>query len=550
MLTSRDDIVGRLKEWYDPEYYDSMYRQMKYAFGEPWDANYQSAGVSGGRFPHWPDINVKNLLVAQSRRILTSQFIGLSKVMYNDPEPEYPSLDAMTAESRKQFLLNRWRQTNWSQEEQCAFMEGDGFGIGFLQIGLIKGPKGKQMITARHSPTLLTLGDRNERNPSRWKGICFVHYVPAAEAKKRWGSQIDGYVQKQFDGQQSQPIEAVRIFEYLDMGYAGGSATRALIPGDFDNEPLDRSDNTCQCLPFSSYIHFLAPGMRRPTGRVVLQMAIQEGFNEIEDYMRSVMVGGKGFDVATVEHYEPQDIKAVRNGDDIRLVRRKQPQDVTGPWERVPPAQLSADVFNRIEYLERRFNEASGVTDFDTGNLSSTQRTLGENQLVDQRGQVQGSWSVRQMIAFREQTFTVAAKMAGMFDRDETTIEYFGGQVPVNVEQFPESTAEAFCSQEARPVISEESMTYQDQKVKNELRRRQLMELLPLVQMGMYNPRWWAEEVLKTIGEKDTRKAIMIPETNGMGQDPMAMIQGLMGGQGENPNMGPGGPTQLQQRIA
>jgi len=350
---------------------------------------------------------------------------------------------------------------------------------------------------------------------------------------------------------QSQPIDAVRIFEYYDMGIAGSEPTRALIPGDFDNKPLKVEANTCGCLPMSNYVHFLAPGMRRPTGRVILQMAIQEGFNEIEDYMRSVMVGGKGFDVANVENFEAQDIKAIRAGEDIRLVRRKQPRDVTGDWERVPPAQLNPDVFSRLEYLERRFNEASGITEFDTGNLSAQDRTLGENQLVDQRGQVQGSWSVRQMIAFRERTFTVAAQMAAKFDRDPTTIEYFGGQVPVNAEQFPESTAEAFCAQEARPVISEESMTYQDQKVKNEMRRRQLMELLPLVQMGLYNPRWWGEEILKTIGEKDTRKALMIPETAGLGQDPMSQLMGMVqGGQGANPNMGPGGPAQLQQRIA
>jgi uncharacterized protein YbbK (DUF523 family) len=93
-------------------------------------------------------------------------------------------------------------------------------------------------------------------------------------------------------------------------------------------------------------------------------------------------------------------------------------------------------------------------------------------------------------------------------------------------------------------------MTYQDQKVKNQMRLQQLKQILPEVQMGMYNPRWYAEEVLKCLGEKDMRKAIMIPDTSGMGTDPLAALQGMLGVMGANPNMGPGGPGNLQQGIA
>lgn len=541
-LSTPAQIKDRLLEMYDPEWHESVYRQMKYAFGESWDKN--AGSTDAGTFPHFPDISIKNLAIGQSRRVLGAQFIGLSKVMYNDPEAEYQTLEPMEAEARKQFILKRWRDTNWSTEEQGAFMDGDAFGMGHLQHGLVRGPNGKQMITVRHSPTLLTLGDRSERNPSRWRSVCFVQYIPAEDALKAWGDKAVPHIADHYDGNQAAPVKSMRVFEYYDLGMGGSDPTYALIPGDLSNEPLKTSANDFGakygCLPHSTYIHFLAPGMRRPTGRVVMQMATQEAINEIEDYMRSVMVGGKGFDIGDPKHYEAQDIKAVRDGKGVRFVRRTTDRSIAGDWERVQPMSITADTLARLDYLERRFTEESGITDFDRGNLSSEKRTLGENQLADQRGQVQGSWSVRQMIAFREETFAKAAKNAAMYDKDETTIEFFGGQAPVNVASLPESMAEAFCSQECRPTISEESMTYMDSKAKMEMRRQQLESIFPYVQAGMFNPRWWAEEMAKAIGEKDFRKAIQIPEAASMGQDPMAMLGQLVGGSDAGTNMGPG----------
>lgn len=511
MLTSNDDIQDFLKEMYDPDWYDSLYNQTKYAFGEPW--NKQSGGSKGGQFPHFADVSAKNLQIGQSRKILGSQFIGLSKVMYNDPEAEYPTLEPMEAEGRKNLLLKRWRDGGWSTEEQCAFMDGDGLGIGYLQHGLMKGPTGKQMITVRHSPTVLTLGDRSERNPYRWRGICFVQYIPADIAISTWGEmKVGSYIQDHYDGVNGQPVKALRVFEYYDTGIAGGSATRALIPGDFGNEPLERKDNPFQGLPFSCYIHFLAPGMRRPIGRIVLSMATQEAINEVEDYQRSTMIGGKGFDIADTTSYESEDLKAVKNGQAPRMVRRKQPRQTGGDWERVTPMEISQTSLARLEYLERRFTAESGQTDFDNGLMAAEKRTLGENQLADQRGQVQGSWSVRQMIQFREQTFETACRHAALFDREPAFIEYFGGQVPVNDPQRPESSAAAFCSMPAHPVISEDAMTYQDTKAKLAQRQAQLETLFPYVQAGIFNARWWGEEMAKAFGEKDMRKALQIPE--------------------------------------
>lgn len=513
MLSKPDDIRDFLLEMYDPEWHESIYRQQCYAFGEPW--NKQSTGSrEGGRFPHFPDVSAKNLLIGQSRKILGSQFIGLSKVLYNEPEPEYPDLEPMEAEGRKNLLLKRWRDGSWNVEEQCAFMDGDGLGIGFLQHGLIKGPTGKQMVTVRHSPTVLTLGDRGERNPYRWRAICFVQYIPADLAIQRWGKdKVEPYLETHYDGQNSQPCKQMRIFEYYDTGIGGGDPTMALIPGDMGNPALERKENPFMGLPFSCYIHFLAPGMQKPVGRIVLSMATQEAINEVEDYQRSVMVGGKGFDVGSPTEYETADLKLVREGKSPRLVRRRvSRQSAYDAWERVTPMEISQTSIARLEYLERRFTAESGQTDFDNGLMSAEKRTLGENQLADQRGQVQGSWSIKQALEFRQGTFATACRHAALFDREPAFIPYFGGMVPVNDPARPESLASAFCSMPADPIISEEAMTYEAAKVKQQRRLDELDRIAPYVQAGLFNPRWFGEEVLKAFGEKDLRKALQIPE--------------------------------------
>lgn len=511
MLTSSTDIRDFMMEMYEPEWHSSIYRQISYTYGEP--QREQGISQDSGRFPHFPDVSPKSLMIAQSRMILNAQFSGLAKVMYNDPEAEYPTLDPITGETRKNFLLARWRAGGWSNEEHAAYIEGRGCGIGFLQHGLVKGPTGKQMVTVRHSPTVLTLCDRGERNPYRWRGIVFVQYIPADIAKSRWGAKaVEPHLETHYDGTNSQPVRALRVFEYYDTGFAGGTPTRAIIPGNFDAAPLERKANEFGMLPMSCYVHFLAPGMRKPIGEIVLSMAIQQGINEVEDYQRSVMVSGRGFDVGRPGDYEAQDLKAIRDGKGIRFVRRTTAQDTAGPWERVPPMEMSQTSSVRLESLHRQFTAATGQTDADRGQFTESKRTATENQIVDQRSQTQGSWSVRQTIAFRESTFLVAASNAALFDREPTTIEFFGGQAVVNDPMQPDSIASEFCSEICHPKISEEAVTFMDVRTKQQVRMNQLNGISQYVGT-MISPRWFGEELMKAMNEKDFRKALMIPDT-------------------------------------
>lgn len=529
-ISAKEDVTKRLRQSFDSDYYDSIFRQMNYAFGEPWNPS-AVGGHSSGSMPYYPDISAQTQEVGRSRRILNAQFVGLSRVMYNDPEAEFPFLPKMEAEARKGFLLARWRGDNygagcWADEEHRAFMDGDGTGLGFLQIGLQADREGYQLVTVRHSPALMTLGDRHERSPDRWRYVAFVHYMPAEDAIERYGSRVEPYVRLGFDGVNSEALEFIRLFEYYDMGVAGAEPTRMVILGEFDGEVLESGENPFECLPFSHYLHFYAPGMRRPIGRILLQMATQEAINEVEELMRWAMQRGKPLDIIDSSAYDPQSLERFRTGRGEGFVHRNRPR--SGPqdmWERVPAMEISQTTLARLATLEAQFNADSSTTEYERGGMPRGDRTATEVQTLTSRSATQGLWSVRQLIQFRERTFEKAAKVAAMYDRSPVEVEMFGSLVPVNVPGIPESSCEQFLSRPAKALVSEESMTFQDLETRRSKRLAYLFSLLPVVQMGLLNPSWWAEEVLKAGGEKDFRAAMA-----GQGAPMMAGPEGGEGG--------------------
>src|SRR5437660_1005814 len=116
-LTSADAITTRLREGYEPGYYDSLHQQTKYAFGEPWKAETISGGIAGGGdFPDFPDIRPRLGELGRSKRILNASFVNLSRTFGMDPQPEFPQVDKRIGEIRKQFWLKRYNDLGWRQE--------------------------------------------------------------------------------------------------------------------------------------------------------------------------------------------------------------------------------------------------------------------------------------------------------------------------------------------------------------------------------------------------------------------------------------------------
>ena len=521
-LTSKEDIKQLLLEAYDPEYYAQLYRQMCYAFGEKWRG--RVTGVTDeGDFPIFPDIVVRFLEIGQSRKIFTSQYIGLSKIMYMTPKPEFPQLDKFTAETVAQFYLKRANSPygKWGDELDFAFMEGDGLGIGWVQIGAKTNPNtGYQYVSLRHSPTVQTLWSRHARNPGSTDWICFVHHYPKHEAFRLFGEKnCKDHVRDMWDNFGSHKLEIVRIFEYYDIGITG-APTRAIIPGMMTNPPIRYEKNPYPCIPAAHMLHVVAPGMRRPIGRIALQMQDQEALNDVERYLRKVLKS-PSFDIVDVTMLDTDDLRRVSAGDQNVKVKMTSNKANAVPYYRIPSAEAANTILALKEMYETNISQSSGTTDFDRGTQPSKTRTLGENMMVREDGQVQSGRTERQAAELHRSTCEKVLKIANVIDRDPLMLDIFGYNVPINEPSEPMSYIQNFLAEESEVIVDEAAIQKKDLMRERAQRLQELQVLTPFVGPGMVSPQWFIEEHIKAIGE-DPKVVIDQSAVGG------AMQQGMM----------------------
>lgn len=512
MRTPAEEITKRLLQGFDPDYFASLYRQMCYTFGDDWGKSQRVATLNGRLFPDWPEIIVRYMEVGRSRRILNSQFIGLSRSMGNEPAPEFPQLDKFTAEVRKQWYMTRYAGRNyegeWAAEHENAFMDGDGLGLGFLAWGLMSNPKTQyQHVTCEYSPAVLTIFDRHARTPGRADWIAFCKYLPYHKAELLLGKKVaQEYVRNLYDTSASSgaayPLEVVRIFDYYDLGMGKGSPTRAIIPGDLGNAPVDISDNVFECIPLSYMEYFTAPGMRRATGRIVMQMATQEGLNEIERFLRSCLKN-PGFSIADVRQLDRRDIARLNAGETNVIVRLTNPIPGVEPFIRVQGAEVANTILQLWTMLERQFNADSGTNDLDRGNQLEQTKTLGEAELLASRSDTQSAWSGVQATRLHRRSVEMATKIGMKFDRDPVLLDVFGDNILFNDPAKPNTWMENWLSEPSKVLIGADQLKVKDNQMDMALKRRLVEGLSPLVQMGLISPQKFAEEMLRASGFTD-----------------------------------------------
>ena len=507
-ITSTDTIKANLLQGYDPQWYASLYRQMCYSFGDDWN-KIKSVRGEHGTFPDFPEITVKYMEVGRSRRILNSAFIGLSRTMGNDPSPEFPQLDKFTAEVRKQWYMSRYAgsmyEGEWAQVHADAFMDGDGLGVGFVQFGLKSNPKTQfQYVTCEYSPAVLTLYDRHERTPDRARWMAFAKYLSVDQAAAMLGwKKAKEHSRPLNDGDQTYPLEVVRVFDYYDIGIGPkGTPTRALICGDLANAPITVTENDFECIPQSHMLYFMAPGMKRPTGRIVMQMSTQEGLNEIERFLRKALKN-PGFNIIDVTQFDKRDVARLNAGETNVNLRLTTPRPGVPPFYRVEGAEVAQTILYLRDMYERQFNTDSGTSDLERGNQLTQTKTLGEAQLLDQRSQTQSSWSDIQALKMHRRSVEMAVHIGEKFDRDPLLLDIFGDNILFNDPAVPSTYMNNWLAEPSKAMIAADSIRARDNQMDLALRRRTIVELGDLVQMGLISPQKFAEERLRASGFND-----------------------------------------------
>jgi hypothetical protein len=377
-----------------------------------------------------------------------------------------------------------------------------------VQVVLKTNPRtGLQRVSIEHVPATNIIWDRLERNPARSPFMAFVKYLGREEAEQRFGKKVaDRYVHGLFENASgsyastTNPIEAMRVIEYYDTGFGKrGVPTRAIIADDLGGEVIELAENEFETVPFAPYVHFVTPGMRRPVGRVLLQMATQEAINEFERHMRSAMKQIP-YDLVDVDQIDPDDLQRITDGDFDGPPIKWNASKGMEPVHRIPGMDVSQSTLAWGARLEDQFTTDSGTSEFERGQFSPTSRTLGENQLVDERSKVQGVWSTLQMTLFQRRKIAKVLDVAARFDRDPLTVSIFGHPVPLNDPRFPQSSIAAFLEQKSRVVVDTDSLAFSDLGMKRQQKLNELNTLAPLVQMGQISPQWYTQECLQAIG--------------------------------------------------
>lgn len=543
-LTKWQDASDLLKQSYDVDYYDSMYRRLRFSMGHSWKS-WNGSGAGSGDIPCYPDVQSLYHEVGVGNNIITAQAIAVESAMYAEPRPEFPQLNEVSAEVRQKWFLARrngavdWvpdqdpakgkRATGggWAEDDHYVVMDGDGLGSGFLQVGLEVGESGRQRVTARHSPRLYTLGDRSERNPAKWRYIAFIQPIAYNQAVAMFGADVaaNHKTYSVDSGTDQSTFEVVNIIDYWDIGTFTGEPTHIVWVGTHNSEPVKRERNPFGILPFSFYANIWHAGMQNPTGRIEQQMPLEAIQQEIEAYITAVMRYGKGFTVMHEELFNADDVRRWKDGADISFLRLKVPQaNLAEIFMRVPPMQISSDTFATLQYFFRKETMASGVNELQRGVELKGNQTLGEVNAVRQEGSTPQAWMAHRLSQYYVRTVNVATVIGAMYDRAPVLLDVLDAQVPFNMAGDPKTDIRPHLAQPTRCLISEDTLRYKDQQNERNSEIAKWGSAAGLLMQLATDPAYLREKMLEALGEKDPSRAAL--KTQPMNPDPLNAPQG------------------------
>ena len=452
----------------------------------------------------------------ESRRILSNQGLTMMKACYMDPDPEFPDLDDTNTQIRKAWVAENWRgdrdglQGGWAREAHRTFLDADGLGWGVTQVGERDGK-----IIVEHRSPLNTILDRLTFNIGRTRFIGFLHHLPVEEAVELFGSKIAQHATQYGESTEAEwnterPLR-VRMLEYHDLGMGKTNPTCIWYLNGLGGEVQEIYENEAGCLPFAYCQHIHFPGMLRPLGRIDLQLASQEQRNALERYMKMVLMRGPGFD-AFSDALNDEDESALMDGQLLAALRFESNSpdfDIRRHIQRTQAQEIPQTALTLYDIIEREQTTESGNSAQDRGNLSTDQRTLGENKMVQQGADIQTAFSRRQYAEYMKRLLTVAIKYGALYDSQPVILDVDGVTMTFNDPAQPMSMLENWLSEPSRVVVHEDTLQYQDPDVKA-IQKLNLWQAF--LQDPYTNPIELRKMLFAAMGRKDVEKLVLSPE--------------------------------------
>ena len=471
---------------YDRTWLDFLNRQMRYAFGHPWEKGL-GAMSREGMFPDFPNIEPYYSEAGVSRKIQNTAAVILPRVVGANPKPKFmaPGLHDLNQEILEQFFQVRANgygkaDGNWGGQHTRTFLDGDQLGLGFTRITYRHGDKGRY-TSCQHQPVHLTLWDSLQRDFSRAQWVAFCDYWSVDDAVEEFGSDVKKWERRYGDTEHSP--WCIRIFDYSDIGIGGGTPTHAMIPGDLTNTPLDIEDNKFNVLPCAHYEAYPFPGTRYPVGRIYMQMATQEMLNNIERKMMDDLEDGSGFWAAYEDMLDPEDLEKIRAGERPPFVRLKSWVDGKQAIITVPGRPIDGKALDLYNLYLNQQSSDSGTTEQDQSNTSAGgARTATEIGLIQNQTDTRNSWSVKQMVEYLQRFYTAATEVARVVDDEPVMLSYQGHPVVINSSDRRTAISNFMPPPSAYSIIVDDrEMTKKDEVQDRAVRRQELSAMFTAV---------------------------------------------------------------------
>src|SRR3990167_5608576 len=509
-LTPPEVTESNLRQAYDEAYYTHLRSLVRYTLGEKYGASRGASIALTGEMPDDIDLLPRYYEPGQSRQILSNETLMMAKVCYMDPDPSYPDLARSKEVPRKAFNKEVWKGRpylgpdmdadagEWGPEAHRMFIDGDGLGCGFVQIGIRDG-----WTVLQHHPLTRCIWDRHKLGITRARHVSFVHHLPEEEAVEMFGSKIKDQISESYaNGLNVQPMRVAKLIQSFDMGLRKYNPTETWTLNTIGGPTLDISENKYGCLPFAHYQHVHLFGMRRPVGRIDFQIAGQDLRNGLERYMRLTLERGPAFDVADLNRLEPEDAEKLMNGELLSLLRLILPAGMKAEdvIHRYPAHELPLFLFELLAYQDRQSNTDGGSSDAGRGNLTQEKRTLGEVDLAQTGPNTQTQWAERQYAEFQARLWYKVNWIASRLHTAPTPLTIDGIPVLFNDPMEPRSSLSNFLSPASRPVVDEDSFQRQ-----SPIRKVQFAQTkwTPFLADQVMNPIAIRREMLKDMGVKD-----------------------------------------------
>jgi len=520
-LTSKEQIRENILSCYDQRYYTRVRREQLYAFGEKWDSQAALAPKHDGDLPDYGDTTPTFAETGASRRIANAQFWALTSVMQQTPKITCPDVPAVVGLVRSKYYEECYSESSsdqgdftddgWATEHDSAFMDGQGHGMGWVEHGMEDIPEsGFQRTTCRHSPLLQTFWDRTARNPAKSRVIAFVDYIDYDIAVQIYGKdKAERAVRNTQQSSGNYTVKQCRVIRYYDRGWDGGTPTMATLLGTLDGEGVcyRRENPIGNRLPTSYYLHVLLPGMFRGIGQIAFQIPTQEMINHIERAMRQIlkMPGFQGFDVS---RFDPDDLQGILAGTQLRARLKSPPPGTNTPaLEVFNGMEIASSLFSMYQLWDRQYSADSGQSDIDRGNTTTQDKTLGEVQLLDQRGKIAQSWAELQATKFFIRSAKTTFAFAKRYDRQPRWLDINGRNLLINDPANPVTALDQWFMEPSRILLDAASLKAvdADQEIEREAAR--------LAMAGKFgaNPAWLLKKLLEAMGEDDMAEAMAQP---------------------------------------